>query len=67
MSRRDKLRYEAKQRRILGKSKLSISMEAFKPESMYDSPQEEYDAWEESGVMNNIRNTLNFENDDGDW
>jgi hypothetical protein len=52
---------------MLGKSKLNISMEAFKPESMYDTPEEEYDAWEESGVLDNVRNTLDFGDEDGDW
>jgi len=67
MNRREKLQYEARQRRLLGKSKLHISMEAFKPENMYATEEEDREDWENSGVMDNVRKTLNFGNDNDEW
>ena len=84
MTREEKLRYEAKQRRLGRESQKSAlnkfypsqldqmveeierletedntanNMVAFRPEYMFDTDQELEAAWEESGVMDNYRNT----------
>lgn len=42
-------------------------MEAFKPENMYTTEEEDREDWENSGVMDNVRKTLNFGNDNDEW
>ena len=66
MSRIEKLKYQAKQRRLQGKSKLKISMEAFSPEIMHDTDMESMDAWKESGVFDTMLKTLGEGNEDQD-
>ena len=66
MSRIEKLKYQAKQRRLQGKSKLKISMAAFSPEIMHDTDMESMDAWKESGVFDTMLKTLGEGNEDQD-
>ena len=63
MSRRDKLKFEAKERRTKGKSKLKISLDAFSPEVMYGSEMEDREAWREAGVLDCIENTIGGDSD----
>ena len=68
MTRREKLQYQAKQRRIesdVRKTEVPTSVDAFTPEVMYDTSTEEQFAWEEAGVLNNVRNTLDI--NDNNW
>ncbi|MBI33597.1 MAG: hypothetical protein CMD98_06995 [Gammaproteobacteria bacterium] len=68
MTRNQKLRLQAKERRmesISRDTKVPSSVDAFSPEMRLDTDAEITEAWEESGVLNNVRNTLEIDN--GDW
>jgi hypothetical protein len=69
MTREDKLRSEAKARNLLkalGKSaKITrTTLDANRPENMYNSDLEITEGWEESGIMEVARNTMG---EDSGW
>ena len=67
MTREDKLRSEAKTRRLLktlGPTSTKAVFDANKPENMYNSDYEINEGWEESGVMDVVRDTMG---EDSGW
>ena len=71
MTRRDKMKFEAKQRRILrllSGQKTPFIVDTFDPDEHRDNADELNEALETSGVMDTMRGTLNFEEgNDNDW
>ena len=67
MTREDTLRLNAKIKKLKKTGKPEFSTEAFLEENLYNTDYEVKTAWEDSGVLDNVKGTLDFGDDNGEW